>query len=325
MFFELNDITKRFGPDTVLDRVSFAAQEGEIVSLVGPSGVGKTTLLSIIAGLETPDSGEVRFARPPSRKNPIILVFQDYILFPNMTVFDNVAFGLKSRGLKRGDIRNTVMDMLTWFGLADKRTNYPAELSAGQKQRTAIARAMVVEPSILLLDEPFANLDRNLKLETARFIRDTQKNFGITTVAVTHDLEEAFSMSDKMGIMLGGKLVEFDTVDRVYRHPATLEAAEFLGPVNRIPARILERIGSAGAAGGLIRQNGSLFARPEALTLLPDPAGSGRVRDKHFAGHYVVYTVELEGESFTVYSPSDGFAPGQSVRLALTEETLHQN
>ncbi len=314
MFFKLINITRRYGGETVLDRVSFSVQEGEIVTLVGPSGVGKTTLLSIIAGLDRPDDGRVEYARPPSKKNPIILVFQDYVLFSNMTVFANVAFGLRARRMNKTAINSKVSAILDCFGLADKAARYPAELSAGQKQRTAIARAMVVEPAVLLLDEPFANLDRNLKLETAKFIRSTQKSFGVTTVAVTHDLEEAFSMSDKLGVLLEGRLVEYDTVDKVYRQPSSVEAAAFLGPVNEMPTAMLDALGDG---PGVISRNGSVFVRPEALAMEPDAAGQARVLSKQFAGHYVIYEVELQGRSLTVYSLSDAFFQDQPVRLSL--------
>ncbi|MFP4473969.1 MAG: ABC transporter ATP-binding protein [Desulfatibacillaceae bacterium] len=312
MLFAVDNVSKTYGGLDVLREVSFGVDAGEIVSLIGPSGVGKTTLLSIIAGLESPDSGAVRFDSPPSRANPVILVFQDYVLFPNMTVAENVAFGLRARKIPRREAGGRVNDMLAWFQLSDKAASYPVELSAGQKQRVAIARAMVVNPSVLLLDEPFANLDKNLKMDTARFIRDTQREFGITTVSVTHDLEEAFAMSDRLGVMLGGKLVQYAPVGEVYHSPTSIEVADFLGPVNRIPAAAYDKVGISPKEARGARE---MFARPEGLTMEPSDNGPAVVRDVVFAGHYVVNHVDLDGVPLVVYTVSALFSPGDSVKV----------
>ena len=318
MFFEALGIGKSYGGKPVLEDVSFSVKPGEIVSIIGPSGVGKTTLLKIIAGLERADAGELRFARPPSRRHPVILVFQDYLLFPNLTVAQNVAFGLTVRRLPRAEVRERVEAMLAFFHLKDKARAWPVELSAGQRQRVAIARAMVVEPAMLLLDEPFANLDRTLKLETAEFIRATQKTFSVPTISVTHDLEEAFVMSDRIGLVLDGRLVQFAEPREVYFHPSGLEAARFLGPVNALsPGQAvgmgmdLEGLGPAG--------HGPLLVRPEAVEVVPDPDGPCRVEKAAFAGHYVKLTVCREDVCIEAYSGVNGLAPGDRVRLRLKE------
>jgi putative spermidine/putrescine transport system ATP-binding protein len=320
MLVSVERLSKSYGGRQVLVDVSVEIAAGQLVSIVGPSGVGKTTLLSIIAGMERPDAGRVRFETDPGRSNPVILVFQDYLLFPHMSVLDNVAFGLKARRVPRKETRERSLRMLDFFGLADKASSYPAELSAGQKQRAAIARAMVVEPAVLLLDEPFANLDRNLKMSTARFIRETQRSFGTTLLTVTHDLEEAFAMSDRMGIMLGGKLVRYGTPAEIYHSPGSLEAAGFLGSVNRVPPELFPLLcpndrpdvrSDVGPAGQ------ESYYRPEALRISPDGQGPGIVEEVTFAGHYSIYSVRLNDHRFTVYGQGNSIAPGDRVRLEI--------
>ncbi len=229
MAVELQGITKSYGDNTVLDSVDLSIKDNEFVSLIGPSGVGKTTLLKILAGMETRDSGIIRFSEDPGKDRPVIMVFQDFALFPHMSIVENVSYGLKVRGMKKPLRLSKAMEILDWFGIGAKALDYPARLSAGQKQRAAIARALIVEPMILLLDEPFANLDKNLKGETARFIRDTQQSFGTTTVMVTHDQDEAFAVSDRVGVIIGGTIRQFDHPDNLITSPADRETAEFLG------------------------------------------------------------------------------------------------
>jgi putative spermidine/putrescine transport system ATP-binding protein len=315
----LEGLGKSFDGRPVLTSVSFTVAPGEIVSIVGPSGVGKTTLLTLIAGLAIPDAGRIVFDPPPGPASPVILVFQDWLLFPHISVFDNVAFGLKARRLPRAEVKRRVAGQLDYFGLSDKAHDFPAELSAGQKQRVALARALVVQPALLLLDEPFANLDRNLRLSTAAFIKATQRAFGISLIAVTHDLEEAFAMSDRLGVMLGGRLAQLGSVAEIYHRPASLEVARFLGPVNRIPAALARELG-ASCPGG---EAAEVFARPEGLTLTPDPAGPAEVLEQVFAGHYIVYRVRLRGRELTVYSLSDGLVPGDRARLACHASFTH--
>ncbi len=234
MSVELSGISKRYGEKTVLDDVSFRIREGEFISLIGPSGVGKTTLLKILANLEHPDTGIIRFSENPGKERPVIMMFQDFALFPHMTITENIGYGLKVRGMKKKERLPKVEEMLEWFGIADKASSYPARLSAGEKQRAAIARSLVVGPMVLLLDEPFANLDKNLKSETAEFIRRTQQSFNITTVMVTHDQDEAFAVSDRIGVLIGGKLRQYDCPGLISAAPADMETARFLGQSNSI-------------------------------------------------------------------------------------------
>ncbi|MFO7713843.1 ABC transporter ATP-binding protein [Desulfosarcina sp.] len=309
-------ITKRFKSRTVLEDISFDVGPRELVSIVGPSGVGKTTLLKIIAQLDRPDDGTVNFSHPPTKKHPVIIVFQDYVLFPTMTVRGNIGFGLRARKEDKQRIGFQVDRMLDYFQLEDMGDHYPAQLSAGQKQRVAIARAMIVNPAVLLLDEPFANLDRNLKMETARFIRRTQREFGIPTISVTHDLEEAFAMSDQIGVLLNGRLMQFDAPKKVYFHSTSHEVARFLGPVNPIPEDLfaLFRVNGYDVSRN---SSGVILARPENLAMTADEAGPGHIVEKTFAGHYSAYTIDLHGTVYTAYSQDDRFMPGQRVTLAL--------
>ncbi|MCG8532488.1 MAG: ABC transporter ATP-binding protein [Desulfovibrionales bacterium] len=313
MVFTIDSLCKHYGGKPVLSDISFSVEKGDIVSLIGPSGVGKTTLLRILAGLDEQDAGSITFETPPSKDHPVLMVFQDYLLFPSLTVFENTAFALKARRMPQSVIKQKVDAILDFFHMADKRNHYPAQLSAGQKQRVAIARAMVVNPAVLLLDEPFANLDRNLKLETAEFIRETQKEFGITTVSVTHDLEEAFAMSDKIGIMLHGRLEQFATPAELYHSPRSVDVAAFLGPVNEVTQSLCDALHlpknliPKGAATALIR--------PEQLQL--SRGTQATITRVHFGGHYVKYTLDVRGEELVAYGTNGTFQQGETVDVSM--------
>ena len=318
MRLTVSNLSKSYQGAPVFRDVSFEAGHGQLVSIIGPSGAGKTTLLHIIAGLERADGGSVATDPAMGRDAPAILVFQDYVLFPNMTVFENVAFGLRARRTPRARIREKTMAMLEYFHLQDRAGAYPSQLSGGQKQRVAIARAMIVEPALLLLDEPFANLDRNLKMETALFIRATQREFSTTTVSVTHDLEEALAMSDRIGILLDGALRQYASPREVYLRPADEDTARFLGPVNRIEPE---------TAGFLGLPAEPALLRPEALCLETSEDGAGRIESIHFAGHYISYRVRLRESLLTVYSLAPVGEAGQrvNVRLCGSHAPLHES
>jgi putative spermidine/putrescine transport system ATP-binding protein len=318
MSFTVSGLTKYFGKNRVLDNVSLSVERGELVSIIGPSGVGKTTLLKIIAGIENSYSGTIDFF---DSDDEAILVFQDYILFPYMSVYENIAFGLKARKTPKEKITLLIDEMLDYFGLSDLAGSYPSQLSAGQKQRVALARAMVTRPAILLLDEPFANLDRNLKMETADFIRRTQQEFRITTVSVTHDLEEAFAMSDKIGIMLDGSIKQYGSVEDIYFNPSSMETARFLGPVNLIPQKLYEyfSIPCDKTAG-----KKHLIARAEALKIRKNPRGAAVVKEIKFIGILICFTAELAGETLYIYSLDNDIQKGDRVDLEISD-TLKEN
>ncbi|XPV77168.1 MAG: ABC transporter ATP-binding protein [Desulfovibrio sp.] len=307
MFLEVDNLCQQYGGKAVLKNLSFQMAEGEILSVVGPSGAGKTTLLKAIASLEAPSSGRINFSPSGggeqhkegsySGQNPI-LVFQDYILFPHLTVFDNVAFGLQCRKVSSQEIKKRVLEIIEHFGLSGLSYRYPAQLSGGQQQRVSIARAMVVKPPLLLLDEPFANLDRNLKGSTARFIRETQKYFNVPTICVTHDLEEAFAIADRVVILMDGELVQIGVPADVYRQPCSLPVASFLGPVNVLPSKYAERLG--------IKGTGDIYFRPESAELDVESGECSVVFESmEFMGHYFHLKVLLDDNLVSVYSSNN--------------------
>ncbi|WP_342358966.1 ABC transporter ATP-binding protein [Terrarubrum flagellatum] len=273
----LSHVSAHYGATRILDDLSLRVEAGELVSLLGASGCGKTTTLRIVAGFLTPTSGEVRLgdrdlSRLPAHKRDIGLVFQNYALFPHLTVFDNVAFGLKQRKIEGTEQRRRVGAMLDRVGLGAFAQRLPAALSGGQKQRVALARALVIEPGLLMFDEPLSNLDAKLRVEMRGEIRELQRANGASALYVTHDQEEAFSISDRVAIMDAGKIVEFNTPEKLYRKPATPFVAKFVGFENLIALSVVERAGEVivaeGVRGFQIKLDQSAFgAIPDRFTL----------------------------------------------------------
>ena len=242
---DIDSVTHRYGSTTAVADVSLAVRPGTIVALLGPSGCGKTTLLRVVAGFVRQSAGTVRIDGqaidhlPPNVRN-IGIVFQSYALFPHMTVAENIAYGLQARGRPRDDVRRTVDRFLDLVRLAALRDRYPRQLSGGQQQRVAVARALAVEPSVLLLDEPFSALDKSLRLDMQIEIKRLQRQFGLTVILVTHDQDEAMSVADSIAVMNHGAVEQFDAPSVVYDRPATLFVSTFVGTTNVLPGRVLE-------------------------------------------------------------------------------------
>ncbi|MCG8571086.1 MAG: ABC transporter ATP-binding protein [Spirochaetes bacterium] len=319
MQLQIKSISKSYQQKEVLNDISFSLETGELLSIIGPSGSGKTTLLKIIAQLENQDKGQIKYQFQDFKQHPVVLVFQDYYLFPHLTVFDNLAFGLKVRKISKHKIKEQVNQMLRKFHLADKRHFFPNQLSAGQKQRIAIARALMINPSILLLDEPFANLDKNLKIKTADFIKTIQQEFKITMICVTHDQEEAFFISDRVAIMLDGKIKQIDSVKNIYYSPKNLQIARFLGPVNIIPNRIYPFLQFSDYQ---YEEYSEIYARAESIQMQKNKKGKAKIIDYRFVGHYILYTVELNQLQLKIYSISEQLEKNELVDLIVTHYIL---
>ena len=293
---ELVDVTKRFGEDVVaVDGVNLGVEDGEFFSLLGPSGCGKTTTLRMIAGFEYPTEGGIRvhgaeMGLKPANERPINTVFQSYALFPHMTVADNVAFGLRMKKLPGAEIETRVNRVLDQVQLGHRAEAKPRQLSGGMQQRVALARALVNEPEVLLLDEPLGALDLKLRQNMQLELKDLQGRVGITFIYVTHDQEEALTMSDRIGVMSEGKLLQVGTSQEIYETPMSRFVADFIGDINLIPATIVAAGTAKLANGAEIRISGEhangaeidIAIRPEQLGLhhLDDevPASRNRLR-----------------------------------------------
>ncbi|GIX46522.1 MAG: ABC transporter [Candidatus Tectimicrobiota bacterium] len=307
-FLQLKGLAKRYRPHEppAVEDLSFGVAQGEIVALLGPSGCGKTTTLRLIAGFERPDAGSVelggtllvdrhRFV-PPERRG-VGMVFQDFALFPHLTVAANVAFGL--RRLDAAARAARVEEMLALVELTALARRYPHELSSGQQQRVALARALAPRPAVLLLDEPFSNLDARLRWQMLHEVRALLRRLHVTALFVTHDQEEAFALADRVGVMQQGRLEQLDTPEALYYAPRTRFVASFVGPASFLPGQV--------TGGGILTELGTfpndtglspgarveVMLRPDALHLRPHPQGQGRVVARHFRGPFTLVEVQL--------------------------------
>jgi len=257
------NLTKSFGSNQVFADIQFTIEKGEFITLLGPSGCGKSTLLRCIAGLEQPNSGELYINRKnithqPAQQRGVGMVFQSYALFPNMTVADNIAFGLKMRKIDSNERAKAVAEVIEMVELQGKEQQFPHQLSGGQRQRVALARALVMKPQILLLDEPLSALDARIRKHLRQQIRHIQRELGLTTIFVTHDQDEAMIMSDRIFLMNKGQIVQSDTAENIYTQPATEFVARFMGHYNLVDAH------KANAMLGVNLQ-GTLAIRPLSM------------------------------------------------------------
>jgi spermidine/putrescine transport system ATP-binding protein len=329
---EVREITKRFGQVTAVRAVSFAVQAGEFFSLLGPSGCGKTTTLRVIGGFEHADDGEVRIdgqvmGRTPPNRRETNMVFQRLALFPHYTVFDNVAFGLRMKRMPEAEIRQRVgdaLDLVQMPGLANRRI---AELSGGQQQRVALARALVNRPRVLLLDEPLSSLDLKLRLQMQEELKRLQRELGTTFIYVTHDQGEALAMSDRIGVMDGGRLYQVGSPMEIYERPTTRFVANFIGDANLIDgvvdsldeaACIVVRVGPrlVGArrqGWERVGQSLTVCVRPERVRVQAARDVPGvllaRVEERAFSGHVVKYRLSADGLRLHAAVPYMGGTP----------------
>lgn len=308
-FLVVESVSKRFGNVQALDRVSFACHKGELVAVLGPSGCGKTTLLRIVAGFETPDSGSVGVGgvsitdHPPERRG-VGLLFQNYALFPHMTVGDNIAYGLRfAKGLKRREIQERVATLLKLVDLPGYADRRPDQLSAGQQQRVAIARALAPEPRLLLLDEPLSALDVSLRDHLRLNIRRIQRELGLTTLYVTHDQEEALSISDRIVVMRDGRIEQFGTPEEVYERPRTSFVAAFFGRTALVPVRLVAP--DATFLTGRPQPNDLAVLRAESVqTAGPGVPLTGLLEELEYLGHVV--RLQVKGEFGTIWATAPG-------------------
>ena len=332
----LEGLSRHYGPVVALDHLDLTLQPGELIALLGPSGCGKTTTLRLLAGLEDADTGHITvggrdITHVSAAKRDMGMVFQAYSLFPHMTVRQNVAFGLRLRKVSPAERDKRAIEMLDLVGLSVQADRYPHQLSGGQQQRVALARALAIEPRVLLLDEPLSALDAKVRLQLREQIRALQQRLGTTTLFVTHDQEEALSMSDRVGVMKDGKLEQIATPSELYAEPATAFVAEFVGTMNRIPGRLdgtgdqVSAVGQTvpvtGGAADTLAGDVDVLVRPEGLNITAGPNGNGIVADRTFLGSTTRISVLLDGDHMVkVDQPSTvaaGLPPGTSVQISL--------
>ncbi|HHY46359.1 MAG TPA: ABC transporter ATP-binding protein [Firmicutes bacterium] len=352
---ELINVTKKFEQGaargeavTAVDNISLQLAEGELLTLLGPSGCGKTTTLRMVGGFDIPTSGEILLEgkvinNVPPNKRDTSMVFQSYALFPHMNVFENVAYGLVMRKMPAEVIVSRVKHFLSLVGLEGMEKRPPGALSGGQQQRVALARALVVEPKVLLLDEPLSNLDAKLRIQMRVEIRKLQQRLGITTIYVTHDQEEAMSLSDRIAVMNRGRIEQVGTPGEIYGRPKTRFVADFMGKKTSFiggtvagmegDVTMVEVLGKVipfrSMAGLKTGMKVEMVVRPETIDVLPPGEGvfSGRIIHATYLGSLIAYEIDMMGHTLTAEVPNpqerEIFSPGSEVGIAFRSRSIH--
>ena len=346
-FLTIQGLRKTYGPTTAADITRLEARRGQLLTLLGPSGCGKTTTLRCIAGLIQADAGAIfiggrDITALPTHKRNLGMVFQNYAIFPHMTVRENVAYGLQDRGLSKEAIRARVAEALQLVELAGFENRYRNQLSGGQQQRVALARAVAYEPDVLLLDEPFSNLDAKLRKTMRLEVRKLQRRLQLTTVFVTHDQQEALSLSDVVAVINEGRVEQVGTPAEVYQQPSSEFVADFIGSTNLLPGVV--RACNAATSECDVTVDGSdtllrvphdrplpsgtrvkILCKPEQLRLMPDGQLSGEVSAVAYLGSVIQYQVEIGAASLEIVEPAETgpiYDIGNSVRVALRADRL---
>jgi iron(III) transport system ATP-binding protein len=341
---ELRGVTKRYGAVTAVNGITLQIDRGTLVTLLGPSGCGKTSMLRLIAGLELPSAGCISIdgqdvTHLSAAERDVSMVFQSYALFPHMTVLENVCYGLRASGLRRSDAEAIASDKLAALGLSGYERRLPSELSGGQQQRVAVARAIVIEPKVLLFDEPLSNLDAKLRRRVRDDIRSLQQQLRLTVVYVTHDQEEALAVSDRIIVMRDAAVVQDGTPRDLYERPATRFIADFIGSANLLPATITRQDGELAAVvvatmtlrlphRGLPPGPVQLAVRPKAIRVqvrLGHPNElPGVIRKAAYLGSHMEYEIALDGLPGEIFVTDDNvaepFAPGAAIAAMIAPD-----
>jgi putative spermidine/putrescine transport system ATP-binding protein len=335
---QFQNLSRHFGNVKAVDELSLELAHGEFVCLLGPSGCGKSTALRMVAGFETPTAGDIlvdgqSIVHLPANKRPTAMVFQKYTLWPHMTVFKNIAFGLQLRNLPRAEVIRKVTEALELVGLAGYEKRFPAQLSGGQQQRVAMARALVLEPKLLLLDEPFSSLDAHLRVRLREELKRIQRRLNITTLFVTHDQEEALSLADRIAVMKSGRLEQFAKPGQLYALPQTLFVAGFIGQMNVFQGEIADREiridgYSLAASASLEPGEVTIALRPEDIALSGKDirgAWAGSVEQVMDLGAYQTVLVKLPRHSLKVMvDKTQPLVEGQTVWVVPRRYLIYQ-
>lgn len=326
------DVTKRYGDEVALNNFSLEIKSGELVSILGPSGCGKTTALRILAGFIEPTDGKLmvggnEISLVPAAKRGYGMVFQSYSLFPNMTVVENIEFPLELKKIDSAAKVKKVKELLELINMSEHASKYPHQLSGGQQQRVALARALAIEPPILLLDEPLSALDATVRDQLRDEIRSLQRRLGITTVFVTHDQQEAMSISDQVAVMRSGKVEQLGSPKDLYQNPSNSFVANFVGTSNQVPAQkdgeTWTVLGSS-VSGPNGFSFGTAFLRPEDIVVTPNENGAGKVEQMSFLGSFVRVFVGIEAARITAdlsITSAENIRIDQRVDLAVRDSS----